>query len=376
MEFIYTIDPNAAKPIMLIDRHIGMDDEDGEGIMGDKFCRELMYLDTLGKTGIDIWINSGGGVITDSDQIISAILKSNTKVDTHNIGMCASCAGAIFLAGRNRYMMDYAKFMIHGISGASNNGSAKAFTDAIVTNLTSRSKLDETTARQFMSTETWLNADQCAEYGIATKEESDMFNRPRKPVENSIDAYKELKYLVNKLKNEKKPQMSNKVTNKLKLVDGADESLQIAAIEAIENRATTAEGKVAKIEVENSTLKTDLEKLKDEKTALEAKITEAENKAKEAEEVKNKAEKTAMIADAVKLGKIENKAEAITAFTTKVENMKNEDLKALFEAIPASVKAANIDLGSQDVKSYTAMDINNAMNEKLKNKLKNEIKNN
>ncbi len=373
MEFLYTIDPNAPRPIMLIDKHIGMDEEDGEGIMGDKFCRELMYLDTLGKEAIDIWINSGGGTITDSDQIISAILKSRTKVDTHNIGMCASCAGAIFLAGRNRYMMDYAKFMIHGISGASNDAAGKVFSDGIVTNLTTRSKLDETTARKFMSTETWLNADQCAEYGIAIKEESDLFNRPRKPVENNIDAYKELKSLVNKLKNEKKPQiMSNKVTNRLKLVDGADESMQLAAIDAIENRATLAESKVASVEVANSTLSTEIEKLKAEKKELEAKIEAHENAAKEAEALKNKAEKTAMIAEAAKLGKIVNKAEDIAAFTTKVENMKNEDLKAMLDVIPASVKSAEIVINKFEGNkgAYNVAEINHRLEQQNKNKHK------
>lgn len=352
---------------MLIDRHIGMDDEEGEGIMGDKFSRELLFLDTQNKSGIEIWINSPGGKVVDADQIVSSILKSKTKVDTHNIGMCASCAGAIFLAGRNRYMMDYAKFMIHGISGANNNGQSKVFSEGILTNLTTRSKLDETTARQFMSTETWLNADQCEEYGIATKEFSNDFNRPRKAIENNVECWKELKSVVNKLINEKKPQiMSNKITNKLKLVDGADESMQLAAIEAIENRAKTAEGKVSTIEVENSTLKADIEKLKSDNEALEAKITGFETAKADAEKLANKTEITNMITEAAKLGKIENKAESITAFTAKVENMKKEEVKALLDVIPAKVAAANIQINnSASPKSFTAMDINNQMLEKL-----------
>lgn len=351
---------------MLIDRHIGMDDEEGEGIMGDKFSRELLFLDTQNKSGIEIWINSPGGKVVDADQIVSSILKSKTKVDTYNIGMCASCAGAIFLAGRNRYMMDYAKFMIHGISGANNNGQSKVFSEGILTNLTTRSKLDETTARQFMSTETWLNADQCEEYGIATKEFSNDFNRPRQAIENNVECWKELKSVVNKLIENKKPHKMKQITNRVKLVEGANEDQIVAAIDAIENRAKVAEGKVSTIEVENSTLKSDIEKLKSDKEALEAKITEFETAKADAEKLANKTEITNMITEAAKLGKIENKVESITAFTAKVENMKKEEVKALLDVIPAKVTAANIQINnSATPKTFTAMDINNQMLEKL-----------
>ena len=45
----YFIDQNVDEPIMLIDKHIGNNEEDGEGILGAEFSRELLFLYSLGK---------------------------------------------------------------------------------------------------------------------------------------------------------------------------------------------------------------------------------------------------------------------------------------------------------------------------------------
>jgi ATP-dependent protease ClpP protease subunit len=59
----YTIDPNAETPIMLINKHIGYDEQAGPGIMGDQFQMELLTLDAMGKRNIHVWINSEGGSV-------------------------------------------------------------------------------------------------------------------------------------------------------------------------------------------------------------------------------------------------------------------------------------------------------------------------
>lgn len=335
MEFLYTIDPSAEEPIMLIDKHIGFDSEDGEGIMGDKFCRELMFLDTLNKSKINIWINSPGGVITDAEAIVAAILKSKTKVDTHNIGMVASCAGPIFLAGRNRYMMDYAKFMMHPVSGGDSK-SREAFENSTITMLTSRSQWTEDQVRKMMNVTTWLNASQCAEMGICKVESSGSLNRPYMAEYNN---YRDFKSIVNHLIETQKPKpiIMTKVTNKLQLVDGSNEDAQVAAIDAIINRATTAENKLKELtnkldegDKAVNTLKTEVETLKNKIKETE----EAEKRAK-LETLTNTA-KTEVEA-AVKVGKIENKAEVIEAWTKNyISNP--EGTKAMLEAIPLNKK--------------------------------------
>lgn len=315
--FQYTIDPSADSPIMLIDRHIGYDKEDGYGIMGDAFSRELLYLDTLGKSKIQVWINSVGGSVSDGEQIISTILKTKTKVDTHNIGMAASIAGAIFLSGRDRYMMDYAKFMMHPVSGGDLKMRA-AFEESVVKMLSGRINVEESEVRAMMNQTTWLNAEQCEAIGMCKVESSAEYNRkPRKPldVSNIAEAYAECKYVVNSLLNDLKPKnkQMNKVTNKLGLVDNANEESILNAIATIENRAKVAEEALNTLNGEKTALQGKLADLEAYKNKIEseakakAEAEEAANKAAHAQKVKN------TVADYVKAGKIENKAEVIEA---------------------------------------------------------------
>src|ERR1700752_373827 len=127
---------------MLIDTHIGLDEVDGEGIMGGQFVRELMFLDSLNKKSIQVWICTPGGSCMDGEQIYNAILKSKTPVDTYNVGTCASIGGPIFLAGRNRYMGSWAKLMMHPASGGDKK-SLDAYNTSVAKMLSQRSFLTE-----------------------------------------------------------------------------------------------------------------------------------------------------------------------------------------------------------------------------------------
>ena len=62
---------------------------------------QLLYLDhSDSKKDISLYINSPGGVVMDGYNIYNAILRSKTPVDTYNVGIAASIAGVIFMAGR------------------------------------------------------------------------------------------------------------------------------------------------------------------------------------------------------------------------------------------------------------------------------------
>lgn len=358
---------------MLIDRHIGMDNEDGRGVMADQFCRELLFLDTLNKKCIDIWINSPGGTISDGEQIYGTILKTKTKVNTHNVGMAASIAGAIYLAGRSRFMCDYAKFMMHPVSGGDYE-SRIAFENSVVKMLSSRSDMTEEQVRALMQKTTWLNAEDCKAMGICTEIElSNDFNRMRQ-VSNVSDArelYNSYKSMVNNAIKTKTKKTMNKIANKFN-IDANDsdfESKVMSKVEEIEAQNKIASDKVAEAEkalnkakADYDSLKADYDKLKNDADA------EAKAKAeKEAEELKNKS--TELVNSLVKLGKIENKAELIEKFVNKASASKEafEDVKETFDAIPAKVKGANMtNMLDTTPRSYTAQDINNAMDKKRK----------
>lgn len=351
MEFKYTIDPSAERPIMLINKHIGFDEEDGEGIMGNQFSRELLFLDTLNKTCIDIYMNTPGGSVVDGQEIYNSILKAKTKVNTHNIGMCASIGLPIFLAGRNRYMMDNATAMLHPLSGGDHK-SREALNSAVNTMFTSRSIIPSEKITEMMNRTTWLTAKDCGPEGlnICQVETAGDFNRPRKtPDVDGIKAsWKDYASVVNKLIEEKKPQTitMSKVTNKLKLNDSANEDAILAEIDKIENRANTAESKLTALEVENKTkldlLNSQLAALKTEKETVDAKLKEIEDKSKNEMETTNKTRAEALVKNLVETGRIVDEPEIVKDWTDQaIENY--DRTKKVTDALPINKKKAAIE---------------------------------
>jgi ATP-dependent Clp protease protease subunit len=321
VEFLYTIDPNSDEPIMTILGEIGAD------VKGDQFCKELLFLDTLGKSKINVWIHSEGGSVMDGERIFASILKTKTKVDTHNIGLCASSASWIFLAGRNRYMMSNAKVMVHDVSGGYDKAT-KAFQDSVVTALALRSGLTEETIRTMMANETWMTAEECQRMGLCKIDDIGQMNLPR--VANKADYASIVNTLIETHKPKNTIHMKG-LCNKLGVIEGANESTLEAAIDAIINRSKSAESKLATQETEN---KTRVDELNNKLSAAEKKAKEAEdklvdiaNKAAEKEKADKEKEVKDTVANLVKAGKIKNDATAIAA----AEKMATADLAAFNE---------------------------------------------
>jgi ATP-dependent Clp protease, protease subunit len=65
---------------------------------------------------IEIFINSVGGHVTDGFAIIGAMQMSETPIITYGLGLVASMALAIFVAGDVRLAHRYCRFMYHSIS--------------------------------------------------------------------------------------------------------------------------------------------------------------------------------------------------------------------------------------------------------------------
>ena len=333
---IYCIDETLDEPIMLINSHIGFDEEDGMGIDGNIFQKELLYLDTLGKKRIQVWINSIGGVVIDGYSIGSTILKTKTPVDTYNVGIAASIAGAIFMCGRNRVMMDFAQFMMHPVSGANDKKSDKSFMDSISTLLSAKSNMTQEEVSALMTETTWLNAEQCLEKGICTEiEKTANVNKKRLSTANIDNFLREANLITNKFLNTKNKKSMLKVTNKLGLNDDANEESILKAIQEIENKAMTAK-----------------EKMKAEMDALKEKM-EADNKA--FDELKAKFEATKedncknMVTGFATLGKIANDEAIINKWTALASN-DFDGTKELLESLPVNKVANKIETGAGNVR--------------------------
>jgi ATP-dependent Clp endopeptidase proteolytic subunit ClpP len=358
---MYCVDPSVDEPIMLIDKHIGRDEEDGDGIIGDLFQRELLQLDGMNKKRIQVWINSPGGSVMDGYAIYSAILKSNTPVDTYCNGMAASIAGVIFQAGRKRYMADYGVLMYHNPFGG-DTGVLEAMRDSIITMVSAKSGMDRSSTELMMNRETFLNADEAYKHGLADviEQTAGLNTKWLRKTDNVRALWKDYsKVLNNILKNRK--QMKS-VTNKLKLNDEASEAAILSAIEEIQNKLEAAEVKNKASIEELEKAKNDMDeavdkynKMKEAFDAQKCELDEAKNKISQAEKAAAKAKAEATVHEYVRTGRIKNEAKLIESWVNKaIED--HDGTKALLESIPGNAKAVKfvVDKGEEKQPTYTA----------------------
>lgn len=351
----YVVDPNAAQPIMLIDKHIGYDEEEGYGINGAEFARELMVLDGMGKECINVWINSPGGIVLDGYNIYNAILQSKTKVNTVCVGMAASISAVIFQAGRERIMCDFGILMYHNPFGSENTDALRAMRDSIITMISQRCGMTEDDTRAMMNREPFLSSNEALEKKLCDSiQVSAELNRKRMAplaAKNDAKAYfKEAHAILNNILPTTKNNTHmdfKRIANRLKLNPDASEDSILASIAEIENRATTAEGNLATVRNQVSTLEAD-------KTKLTGELTEAKNKIEASEKEAKKIKAEALVTAAAKLGTIKNEADTIAKWQTLAEN-DFDGTKALLETLPVNKTATVITTGA-DAKNTSVLE--------------------
>ena len=313
---IYTVDIDSDEPIMLINKHIGFDSIDGQGIDGSSFQSELLYLDTLGKKRIQVWINSPGGSVIDGYSIYNAILKTNTPVDTYCVGIAASIAGVIFQSGRKRIMCDYGILMYHNPFGGTDK-SLDAIRMSLVKMISTRSGIGESEIESIMNAETFIDASTAVEMGFADGiESSKKANTKYAPKSDVFAFHRQCNAILNSIDKLKKEDML-KIKNRLNLADTASEDEVLKAIETIENKAKTLEAQNKTNEDKLVELECEIEDKVKQYDALKAEL-ETEKEAKNKAELEAKNEKaTTLVNEFVKVGKIENKAEVIEKWVNK-----------------------------------------------------------
>jgi ATP-dependent Clp protease protease subunit len=147
----------------------------GDGNSALDFAKEL---DELGGRDIELHINSGGGDVFEGYAIYSAIKRYSGKVTAYNDGLAASAASFIALAA-DEYVPAEASFtMIHkawtfALGNADELRTVCEKLDAIDEQLVGiydrNSVKDADEIRDAMSAETWLTAEQCVEWGFASR---------------------------------------------------------------------------------------------------------------------------------------------------------------------------------------------------------------
>lgn len=328
---------------MLINKHIGKDEDEGQGIDGSLFQEELLRLDQLGKKRIQVWINSGGGVVMDGYAIYNAILKSKTKVDTYNVGIAASIAAVIFQAGRKRVMADYSLLMYHNPYGG-DSVELKKMRESIGVMISQRTGKSLEEVLKIMDKTTWITASEALMNGFT--DEVEYSNDINVKHGNAKAMWESGKVIANSIFKPNNNKKMNKVANKLGLNDEANEEAIISQIESIVNKNEDMEDKLAKLEdklaskkMECDELEAKMDELKKKAEDAEVEAKKAEDEAKKSEEEAKKSEAKNMVANFVKVGKIKNEsaekwvAKAIVDF---------DGVKDLLEELPTNGKAAVI----------------------------------
>lgn len=360
--FEYCIDPTADEPIMLILKQIGNTvDEYGNikewGVQGADFCRELLLLDSVGKQRIQIWINSIGGSVVDGYSILGAMLKTKAKVDTYNIGVAASTAGWLFLAGRNRDMSDYATWMGHNPTSPDGEDSQilQKFRDSIVKITSERTGtgLDET--GKMLDKETYMTASECLASGFCdTITATSRQNIKRMKSADSIqDKYKLALQISNIALPQKKQIMDTvvntldiNITNKLGIDKDASVAMAVKGITELQNSLVIEQGKVnvaeEALKVSNKA-KDDLQKKYDDacKDLADIKAAmEEEDKTNRLKEAKD------MVNGFAVAGKIKNEVATIDKWVGRASGSKEdfEEIKNLLADLPVNKEANKIEV--------------------------------
>lgn len=124
---------------------------------------------------VEVNINSGGGLVDSGNRIYTALMAYTGKVTVNVVGMAASAASLIAMAGRPTRISPVGQIMIHNVAGGWVGDyrdqaklseilkqSSKAIANAY--HLKTGLSMDELQAK--MDSETYLNADEAKELGF------------------------------------------------------------------------------------------------------------------------------------------------------------------------------------------------------------------
>ncbi|MCT3223560.1 Clp protease ClpP [Lactiplantibacillus plantarum] len=134
-------------------------------------------IDVLPSDGsdVEIDINSGGGLVDSGNEIYTALMAYQGKVTVNVVGMAASSASLIAMAGRPTRISPVGQIMIHNVAGGwvgdyrdqvKLSEILKQSSEAIANAYHLKTGLSMEDLQAKMDSETYLNANQAKELGF------------------------------------------------------------------------------------------------------------------------------------------------------------------------------------------------------------------
>lgn len=135
--------------------------------------------DNEGKPTVVLEINSEGGDAFSSLAVADVIaeMQSKVRVNTKAVGMCASGATLIYLAGAERTATRHTMFMIHQLNGIIDGSYDQMAAGVMLNNHLHKSIVDYYVSRTLLSKEmlesklratTWFDVTQATSWGFVT----------------------------------------------------------------------------------------------------------------------------------------------------------------------------------------------------------------
>lgn len=281
-------------------------------------------------------IDSNGGLIDDSDRIYNYLKSLDAKIVTEGVTRVSSAATKIFLAGEERIINSdlLTDFVIHDpmLSGFWMEGlnaddleqiqaSLREEEDKIASFYAEKTNLTKDQAKQLMTDETNLTAEQLAEYGFSTT-----------TINNNMTTKKENQSIVDNLANMLGLSNSTESTEATETEERDVEKVGTNELDELNQKFNALENSNQELASKVAELTEALEnKINSEKSVLSELKNEAEATKKEAEEIKEQALSIYNIAK-----------NAVNTVVIPEEGMDNQDTKlSTEEAIIKRAKERN-----------------------------------
>lgn len=287
------------------------------GITAVQFSQDF---DNLVKSGVDkivVLINTIGGNVIEGMEIYSTIADAPIDTETRVVGISASMGGIISQAGKKRTIKEHALFHAHSPRPAEGKTASQSVLklayDSIKGFLIGRSGMEENTAVEMLSKETFLSAKQSFELGLFDEVLKSSISE-KTAIKNTTDST-EILNIINNLEDKKKDM--SKLNAILGLTAEASETAQLEALTGLKSKAS-------------------------ETDSLKATLTEKENviatlKAQIESEQKSKA--NILVENAIKEGKISEEMKEIWV-NNAVQNF--DSTSKMLESLKATAQSQNI----------------------------------
>lgn len=181
------------------------------------------FIDKADGEDIEVEINSGGGSVTDASEIYTALKSYKGKVIVRIVGLAASAASVIAMAGDRVLISPTGQLMIHNSSSYSRGDYRdmehtaevlKTVNDTIANAYRLKTGKTQEELLALMDKETWMSAEKAKEYGFV---DEIMFEDDNLWVANFDNGGMLPQEVINKMKNKVLEEKSKDNKNELEI---------------------------------------------------------------------------------------------------------------------------------------------------------------